>query len=301
MRVVEVHEHFPGWLKKSLPAGGAAVETAGLLERLKLATVCQSAKCPNIWECFSRKIATVMILGEQCTRNCHFCAINNGVPGPVDEDEPRRVAEGVRQLGLRHVVITSVTRDDLSDGGAAHFARVVAEILSVNQETSVEVLTPDFAGRTDVLRQIAEAGPVIFGHNVETVPRLYPQVRPVAEYNRSLRLLEAVKEIAPDDLLTKSGLMVGLGETRDEVLEVFHDLRRVGCDIITVGQYLQPTAESLPVEEFVLPEVFKDLEEKALEMGFSGAFCGPFVRSSYLADRFVTKAGAHQSARRKIL
>jgi len=300
MTVVKDRKHFPDWLKKSLPSGGAAVETARLLERLKLPTICQSARCPNIWECFSRKIATIMILGEQCTRNCRFCAVNDGTPVPVDQDEPHRVAQAVRELGLRHVVITSVTRDDLPDGGAAHFARAVAEILAVNGETTVEVLTPDFAGKTDVLRHIIEARPVIFGHNVETVPRLYPHVRRGADYDRSLRLLEAVKEIAPNGLLTKSGLMVGLGETLDEVREVFHDLRRAGCDIITVGQYLQPTPQSLPVEEFVSPERFKELEEKALEMGFSGAFCGPFVRSSYLADRFVTKAGAGQLAGRKI-
>jgi lipoic acid synthetase len=289
---IEVRKHFPHWLKKSLPAGGGAVETARLLERLKLATICQSAKCPNIYECFSRRIATIMILGSRCTRNCRFCAVGGGAPAPVDEDEPRRVAEAIRELRLRHVVITSVTRDDLPDGGAAHFANVVAEILAENEETTVEVLTPDFAGRVDVLWPIIEAGPVIFGHNMETIPRLYPSVRPGADYVRSLRLLESAKKIAPDGLLTKSGLMVGLGEALDEVLEVLHDLREVGCDIVTVGQYLQPTPESLPVEEFVAPETFRELEGKALRMGFHGAFCGPFVRSSYLADRFVTKTGA---------
>lgn len=297
--MTSVHcNRFPNWLKKTLPSDGAAAETARLLQRLGLATICQSAKCPNIWECFSRRIATILILGRQCTRNCRFCAVGNGMPAAVDEDEPRRVAEAIRQLGLRHAVITSVTRDDLPDGGAAHFAKVVEEILSVNGATTVEVLTPDFGGRTDVLRQIIEAGPVIFGHNVETVPRLYARVRPVADYDRSLRLLEAVTELAPPSLLTKSGLMVGLGETLNEVLDVFQDLRRAGCDIVTVGQYLRPTAGSLPVSEFVTPETFRDLEAKALEMGFRGAFCGPFVRSSYLADRFVMKRSAGESAER---
>lgn len=295
MTIASAHKHFPDWLKKQLPCDGAGAETARILERLNLATVCQSARCPNIWECFSRKVATVMILGERCTRNCRFCAVEHGTPEPVDEDEPRRVAEAVRELGLRHVVITSVTRDDLSDGGAEHFAAVTAEILSVNEGVTVEVLTPDFAGRRDVLRRIIEAGPVIFGHNVETVPRLYSSVRPGADYWRSLGLLESVKEMAPQGLLTKSGLMVGLGESFDEVLEVFRDLRGAGCAIITVGQYLQPTPDSLPVEEFVVPERFRELEERAYEMGFSGAFCGPFVRSSYLADRFVAATSADRA------
>lgn len=289
MRTERQRAIFPPWLKKTLPSDGAAAETARLLERLKLATICQSAKCPNIWECFSRKVATILILGRQCTRRCRFCAVGDGQPSPVEENEPRRVAEAIRQLELRHAVITSVTRDDLPDGGAGHYARVVAEILAVNHATTVEVLTPDFAGRTDVLGQIIEARPVIFGHNVETVPRLYARVRPGADYHRSLRLLETVKKLAPPSLLTKSGLMVGLGETLEEVVRVFEDLRSAGCDIITVGQYLQPTSTSLVVEEFVSPETFQELEEKALDMGFQGAFCGPFVRSSYLADRFVPR------------
>jgi lipoic acid synthetase len=287
MKTMGKRATFPNWLKKTLPTDGAAAETARLLQRLGLATICQSAKCPNIYECFSRRIATILILGRQCTRKCRFCAVGDGMPAAVDEDEPRRVAEAIRELGLRHAVITSVTRDDLPDGGAEHYARVVTQILSVNDRTTVEVLTPDFAGRTDVLRQIVEAGPVIFGHNVETAPRLYAQVRPGADYKRSLRFLEAVRELATPGLLTKSGLMVGLGETFNEVLDVFRDLRSVRCDIVTVGQYLQPTAQSLPVNEFVAPETFQDLEQKALAMGFRGAFCGPFVRSSYLADRFV--------------
>jgi lipoic acid synthetase len=288
---------FPDWVRKSLPPDGGWVETARIIQRLSLATVCQSARCPNIWECFSRKIATVMILGERCTRNCRFCAVESGTPEAVDEDEPRRVAEAVRELGLRHVVVTSVTRDDLQDGGAGHFARVVREILLVNEGTTVEVLTPDFGGRMDVLRQIVEAGPVIFGHNVETVPRLYSRVRPEADYRRSLGLLAAVKEMASDGMLTKSGLMVGLGETLDEVVEVLRDLRGVGCHIVTIGQYLQPTRDSVPVEEFVRPEQFEELEKLALEMGFAGAFCGPFVRSSYLADRFVAAMDAERACK----
>ncbi len=236
-----------------------------------------------------------MILGDRCTRNCRFCAVEGGPPEVVEEDEPRRVAEAVRELGLRHVVITSVTRDDLADGGAGHFARVVREILSLNEQTTVEVLTPDFAGHAPsvILPEVIESGPAIFGHNVETVPRLYSSVRPGADYGRSLGVLEAVKRMSPEGHpLTKSGVMVGLGETFGEVLGVLRDLRQVGCDIVTVGQYLQPTPQSLPVAEFVPPERFAELEETAREMGFSGAFCGPFVRSSYLADRFVPGTNA---------
>ncbi len=231
-----------------------------------------------------------MILGKRCTRNCRFCAVAGPPTEPVDEEEPRRVAEAVGQLGLRHAVITSVTRDDLADGGASHFARTVTEILALNKHTTVEVLTPDFAGRKDVLPEVIASGPAIFGHNVETVPRLYQPVRPGADYQRSLGVLEAVKRMAPESLLTKSGLMLGLGETLDEVLEVLSDLRKVRCDIVTIGQYLRPTATSLPVAEFIPPEQFAELEETAREMGFSGALCGPFVRSSYLADSFVTTA-----------
>ncbi len=289
---------FPDWLSKSLPSDGRWVETAHIIDRLNLATVCQSARCPNIWECFSRKVATVMILGERCTRNCRFCAIESGTPAPLDEDEPCRVAEAVRELGLRHVVITSVTRDDLPDGGAGHFARVVQEILSGSRQSTVEVLTPDFAGRTDVIEQIVEEGPVVFGHNMETVPRLYPRVRPGADYNRSLGVLRAAKGFSHDGLLTKSGLMVGLGETFEEVVDVLRDLRDVDCDIVTIGQYLQPTAQNLPVEEFVSPERFKELEKTAYEIGFLAAFCGPFVRSSYLADQFVTQLNRRQATGR---
>ncbi len=295
-KIMNEHKRFPDWLRKSLPSDGSWLETARILRRLKLATICQSAKCPNIWECFSRKVATVMILGERCTRNCRFCGVEGGPPEPVDEDEPRRVAEAVRELGLRHVVVTSVTRDDLPDGGAAHFARVVTEILTppTAGQTTVEVLIPDFGGRKDVLWQVIQSGPAIVGHNVETVPRLYSSVRPGADYERSLGVLKAVKDMAPEIPSTKSGLMLGLGETLDEVLGVLRDLREVGCDFVTIGQYLQPTAESLPVAEFVHPERFAELEETAREMGFSGAFCGPFVRSSYLADRFVTTAHFRQ-------
>jgi len=233
-----------------------------------------------------------MILGDRCTRRCGFCAVGGEPPRParwgwLDEDEPCRVAQAVHELGLRHAVVTSVTRDDLPDGGAGHFAAVVGEVLRLNEQATVEVLTPDFAGKRDVLRRIVDAGPAIFGHNVETVPRLYNSVRPGADYKCSLGLLRAVKEMAPESLLTKSGLMVGLGETLDEVQEVFRDLREVGCDIVTVGQYLQPTPRSLPVARFLPPEKFGELEGIARDMGFLGAFCGPFVRSSYLADRFV--------------
>jgi lipoic acid synthetase len=207
----------------------------------------------------------------------------------VDEDEPRRVALAVKELDLRHVVITSVTRDDLADGGAGHFAKVVREILALGQQTTVEVLTPDFCADADAVRRVADAGPLVFGHNVETVPRLYPWVRPGADYERSLGVLKEVKHCARNDMRTKSGLMVGLGETFDEILAVLRDLRRVGCDIVTVGQYLRPTTQSVPVAEFIPPKTFADLEEIAHKMGFTAAACGPFVRSSYLADRLISR------------
>lgn len=292
--VVKERKRFPEWLKKSLPDDDTWAETARILRGLKLATICQSARCPNMWECFSRKVATVMILGNRCTRDCRFCSVEGGAPEPAEEDEPRRVAEAVRELGLRHVVVTSVTRDDLSDGGAGHFARVVREIKIVNEETTVEVLTPDFGGEVNAVREVIESGPVVFGHNVETVPRLYRRVRPGADYERSLGVLEAAKRTAPEAMLTKSGMMVGLGETSEEVLRVFRDLREARCDVITVGQYLQPTPGNLPVADFVSPERFADMEEIAREMGFAGVFCGPFVRSSYLADRFLPATKAHR-------
>jgi len=272
---------YPEFLKKKIPKGGHANRVREILSRLRLTTVCESAKCPNLGECFGSQTATFMILGDTCTRNCVFCGVNHGLPKSVESDEPQRIAEAVKLLSLRHVVVTSVTRDDLDDGGASHFAAVVK---AVREETSatVEILTPDFGGRRESILTVAKAQPDIFNHNVETVPRLYPRVRPQADYRRSLDLLRTVKE-GDSLILTKSGLMVGLGETFDEVVDLLRDLRGVGCEIITIGQYLRPTADSLEIARFVTPQEFEQLEKKALELGFRAAKCGPFVRSSYQA------------------
>ncbi len=280
---------LPAWLKKRLPRNGDAAATARLLSSHRLSTVCQSAKCPNMWECFSRHVATFMIMGSVCTRDCGFCGVKSGSSQPLDPDEPGRVARAAGKLGLKHVVITSVTRDDLRDGGAAHFAATVRTVKELVPGTTIEVLVPDFKGNPDSILDVVESGPEIFNHNLETVPRLYPQVRPEAEFCRSLGVLAAAKRMAPDKR-TKSGIMLGLGESEKEVLEVLHDLRRVDCDMITMGQYLRPGIVNLAVEEFVRPEVFERYERMALRMGFRSAYCGPFVRSSYNAGDFVEKA-----------
>jgi len=288
-------QRLPQWLKKRLPSGPEAARTRRLVEELGLATVCESAKCPNIWECYARRVAAFMILGEACTRGCRFCGVPEGTPGPPDPDEPRRVAEAVKRLGLRHAVITSVTRDDLDDGGAAHFAATIEAVRAANPETTMEVLTPDFRGSREALRRVLDAEPTVFNHNVETVPRLYPSVRPAADYARSLDVLRAAKALRPE-VLTKSGLMVGLGETRDEVEAVLADLRAAGVAVVTIGQYLQPTKQHLPVAAFVAPEVFGDYEARAAELGFAAAFCGPFVRSSYHAAEVLARSGPPTTA-----
>jgi lipoic acid synthetase len=279
---------LPGWLKKRLPSGPEAAQTRRLINRLGLATVCHSAKCPNIWECYSRKVATFMILGDTCTRACRFCGVTGGTPRPLDADEPRRVAEAVARLGLRHAVVTSVTRDDLPDGGAAHFVATIEAIRAANPDATVEVLVPDFLGRADAIHLVVEAGPDVFNHNIETVPRLYPAVRPGADYTRSLDVLSSARALRPA-MLTKSGLMVGLGETRAEVEAVLADLRGAGVDVVTIGQYLQPTKQHLPVAEFVPPDVFRELEARAEALGFTAALCGPFVRSSYNAAEALAR------------
>ncbi len=283
---------LPPWLTKRLPKGGAVESVRALLADHDLHTVCQSAHCPNIWECFSRHTATFMILGDRCTRSCGFCAVTKGAPTPVDPVEPVRVAAAARKLGLRHVVITSVTRDDLADGGAEQFARVVAAVRDATGAT-VEVLTPDFAGHESAIRIVADARPDVYNHNLETVPSLYARARPQADYARSLALLAAVKRIDPG-IFTKSGLMLGLGETSDEVLAVLADLRRVGCDLLTLGQYLAPSPEHLPVARFVPPEEFDEFGRKAREMGFLGVASAPFVRSSHEAGTLFIEAQRHK-------
>jgi lipoic acid synthetase len=272
---------FPPWLRKALPRSGSGRRVKGILDELALNTVCEEAKCPNRAECYERGTATFLILGPVCTRNCRFCGIAKGKPGPLEENEPERVARAVRALGLDYVVITSVTRDELPDGGAGHFAETIRAVRRITA-ARIEVLTPDFGGSGEALDTVLEAAPDVFNHNVEVVPRLYPRVRPEADYRRSLGMLKRAKELQPG-LVTKSGLMLGLGERRGEVLNVLRDLREVRCDLVTIGQYLQPAPESLPVAEYVPPEVFRDLEEEGRAAGFLQVVAGPFVRSSYRA------------------
>jgi lipoyl synthase len=274
--------HKPAWLKRRLPSGPVYEQVRALLKKGHLHTVCQEARCPNVWECFSQNTATFLILGDRCTRNCGFCAVAHGTAGPPDMEEPSRIAEAVQQMALQYVVVTSVTRDDLSDGGAGIFADTIKSIRQRMPGTCIEVLTPDFKGDISAIEKVIFARPDVFNHNIETVPRLYPVVRPQADYQRSLKVLEMAKKIDPD-MITKSGIMVGLGETEKEVLDTFQDLLNVGCNILTIGQYLQPTKQHLPVKRFVPPEEFQKLRDEAIRMGFDEVASGPFVRSSYRA------------------
>lgn len=285
----DVEPRLPRWLKRNVPKGNANHFTARLLEELRLETVCDNAKCPNRMECYSQKTATFMILGEVCTRPCGFCAVAKGKTQAVAADEPERLAEASLRLGLRHVVITSVTRDDLPDGGAEHFFRCV---LAVRAKTgaAVEVLTPDFAGNVDALDRVIEARPEVFNHNTETVPRLYRQVRGrKSDYRWTLGLLRHVKRRDPT-IKTKSGLMLGLGETRDELFDTLVDLLDAGCEMLTLGQYLRPSAEHLPVICYLPPEEFDELGRAARAMGFHHVASGPFVRSSYHAREMAEEA-----------
>ncbi len=279
---------LPSWIRRRFPPQEEWERVQKLLRTLTLHTVCESARCPNMGECFRRGTATFLILGNTCTRSCRFCAVEKGTPESPDPKEPERVAEAARQLGLKHVVVTSVTRDDLPDGGAGHFAATIKAIRERLPQATVEVLIPDFLGREEALDIVLAAHPDVLNHNVETVPRLYPLVRPQANYGRSLWLLRRAKEKVPD-LLTKSGLMVGLGETKEEVRAVLRDLREALCDIVTIGQYLRPSARHLPVSAYIPPEEFEDYREYAFRLGFLGVASGPFVRSSYRAEEFVTE------------
>lgn len=282
--------HFPEWLHKKLPSGGKMYATEKILERYGLNTICESALCPNQGECLAAGTATFLILGDRCTRNCRFCAVTKGTPEPPDPDEPERLAEAAAALKLRHVVVTSVTRDDLPDGGAGHFAATLDALHRRLPAATTEVLTPDFQGNLEAIDTVIEARPDVYNHNIETVQRLYPVVRPRADYRRSLELLKHVKEKEPG-IYTKSGLMVGLGEDFDEVVAVMQDLRSVGCDVLTIGQYLQPSKDHLPVGRFVPPEEFALYKEKALKLGFVYVESGPFVRSSYHAHKLWEKTG----------
>ena len=279
------NRRLPDWLRRPLPTGNENFFTNGLIEELKLETVCESARCPNRPDCWSRRTATFMVLGNVCTRPCGFCSVPKGAPELVADDEPARLAEAALRLGLKHVVITSVTRDDLADGGAEHFYRCV---LAVRERTgsAVEVLTPDFLGNAAAIDRVIEAKPEVFNHNLETVPRLYGRVRGRAEYRRSLDLLDRVKQRAPE-LVTKAGLMLGIGETIEELFDVLADLRAIRCDVLTLGQYLAPTLKHIPVARFVPPAEFDEIAVRARTMGFKQVVAGPFVRSSYHAADMV--------------
>jgi len=274
----------PEWLKARIPSGESYARIKGIVGAHKLHTVCEEARCPNMGECWKGGTATFMILGDVCTRSCGFCAVKTGSPENLDAGEPLRVAEAVKLLGVRHAVITSVNRDELYDGGAQIFAETIRQIRALSPGTTVEVLIPDFKGEEFALDIVLDALPDILNHNTETVPRLYHSVRPQAKYDRSLQLLERAKKRG---FVTKSGLMLGIGERTEEVIEVMHDLRNVNCDILTLGQYLQPTKEHRSVDRFVHPDEFKFLKEKGLALGFRHVESGPLVRSSYHAKNHI--------------
>lgn len=274
----------PPWLKRRLPIGPDFEQTRRRIRDGKLHTVCQEANCPNIFECFSQQTATFLILGGRCTRHCTFCAVQKGPTNLPDPDEPRRVAEAVAEMQLTYVVVTSVTRDDLTDGGAGQFASTIRALRKRIDGVRIEVLIPDFKGDSTALETVLDSGPDILNHNIETVSRLYPEVRPQADYRQSLVLLDHASSYAPH-IPTKSGLMVGLGETDSEIRQTLHDLRGCGCRILTIGQYLQPSLRHHPVVDYITPEAFDSWREVALEIGFDEVSAGPFVRSSYHAKR----------------
>ncbi len=291
----EPSRRLPPWLRREVPKGNASHFTSGLLNELRLETVCENAKCPNRMECYSHNTATFMILGNVCTRPCGFCAVSRGKPEALEGDEPDRVAEAAFRLGLRHVVITSVTRDDLSDGGGEHFYRCVIAVRNKTGAT-VEVLTPDFIRHKHGLDRVIESAPEVFNHNMETVPRLYRKVRgPKSEYRWTLELLKHIKS-KNSSIKTKSGLMLGLGETRDELLECLSDLRSYDCDFLTLGQYLQPGPKYLPVDRYVPPDEFDELHVIAKSMGFKKVASGPFVRSSYHARDMAETTTSEESS-----
>ena len=274
----------PEWIKVRLPSSPVFFSTKALISDLRLHTVCEEAQCPNRWECWSQGTATFMIAGDRCTRACGFCAVATAKPFALEEDEPQRVAEAVRRMNLKHVVVTAVARDDLRDGGAVHFSRTIAAIREMDPQVIIEVLVPDFNGRDESLRAVAEAAPHIFNHNVETVERLTPLVRSRAKYRLSLDVLRRIKEISP--LVTKSGVMLGLGETDAELFQTMDDLREAGCQVLTMGQYLRPSVQHLPVVEYIHPDRFAHYAEAARSRGFDHVSSGPLVRSSYHASDF---------------
>jgi lipoic acid synthetase len=276
---------LPPWLKRPLPVGNENFFTQSLLDELGLETVCENARCPNRPECYARRTATFMVMGNVCTRPCGFCSVPRGEPDALADDEPERVAEASFRLGLKHVVITSVTRDDLPDGGADHFYRCVTAVRA-RTGAAIEVLTPDFLGDKSAIDRVIASQPEVFNHNTETVPRFYKKVRGRADYQRTLDLLAHVKTKAPH-ITTKTGLMLGLGETREELLETLADIRQTGCDMLTLGQYLTPTLKHVPVARYLPPEEFDELKILAQRLGFAHVASGPFVRSSYHADEMI--------------
>lgn len=282
----------PEWIKVRLPNNPKFFSTKALITDLRLNTVCESAQCPNRWECWSGGTATFMIAGDRCTRACGFCAVTTAKPFALEEDEPQRVAEAVRRMKLRHIVITAVARDDIKDGGAAHFAKTIEAIRAVEPEMVIEVLTPDFHAKEECLQIVAAARPHIFNHNLETVERLTPLVRSRAKYPVSLKVLARMKQIAPE-MVTKSGIMLGLGEKEPEIFQTMDDLREAGVQVLTIGQYLRPSPQHLPVVEYIHPDVFKTYERIAYEKGFEFVASGPLVRSSYHAADYDPRARHH--------
>jgi lipoic acid synthetase len=282
-------QKLPDWFKQQLPRAGEMRRVERLLANLNLHTVCEGAHCPNIGQCFAAGTATFMIMGDICMRNCTFCAVNKGIPLPLEGDEPQRIAEAVKQLELNYVVITCVTRDDLPDGGAAHFAKTVRQLHAAIPKLRVEVLVSDFNGSEQSIETVAEASPEVFAHNLETVPRLYPFVRPMACYQRSLDVLRVAKEMNPS-MITKSGLMLGLGEEQDEVIDVMRDLKQAGCELLSLGQYLAPTQAHHPVIHFITPEKFAEYEKIGMGEGFKGIASAPLVRSSFRAAELFDHA-----------
>lgn len=273
---------LPAWLRRPVAHGGEYVAVEALLEELRLSTVCREARCPNRGECYASGTATFLIAGDACTRGCRFCAVESRAPLPLDEREPARVAEAVVRMGLRHAVITMVTRDDLADGAAAHVVATIEAVRAVSPGTTVEVLVSDFSGDERAIDAVVDARPDVFNHNVETVPRLYPSVRPGADYRRSLGVLARAR-VRASEMPVKSGMMLGLGETHEEVVDVMRDLREAGCELLTLGQYLRPSARHLPVAAFIEPAGFAALAREARRLGFTGVASAPFVRSSYHA------------------
>lgn len=286
---------IPEWLRLKLPTTDTFGQTRNLLDGLKLHTVCESAKCPNHWECWSKGTATFMIAGDRCTRACGFCAVSTAKPLALEADEPQRVAEATRRMNLKHVVITAVARDDIADGGAEHFRQTIEAVRAANPGIVIEVLVPDFLDKDFAIDAVLSANPHVYNHNLETVRRLTPEVRSRATYDRSLSVLRKVKDKRGDEIYTKSGIMLGLGETEEELLTALADLREARCDILTLGQYLQPTLKHLPVAAFIPPAKFEEYGARARELGFIHVASGPMVRSSYHADDFSPAALASRT------